>query len=205
MGGDEAEQADQLGLPGVGDATAGHDGGRGDESDEGARGAKRAPSAYNAALNLLAVRDFSRAELSGRLASRGFEAEAIESAILRLEEAHLLNEEAYAANFAASRAARGVAATVIRRDLAAKGVDADLAARAAAEASPADDDAARCRELAGAWLAKRPGLTGEVAARRLAGYLARRGYPSGLVARIVWDLTETDATETDSDSESDDV
>jgi regulatory protein len=152
-------------------------------------GAARPRSAYNAALNLLAMRDHSRAELAERLARREFTPEAIEAALVRLEQAHLIDDAAYAAAFAASRAARGVAATVIRRDLAAKGIDGALAARAAAQASPADTEAERCRELAAAWLSRRTGLPAQVAARRLGGYLARRGYPPGMITAVVLSLT----------------
>lgn len=151
------------------------------------------------------MRGFSRAELAARLARKGFEAEVVETTLVRLEQARLLDEEAYAASFAASRAARGAAATVIRRDLAAKGVDGALAARVAAEASPADTEAARCRELASAWLERRPGLPAPVAARRLAGYLARRGYSPGAIVGAVRALTGGDVPgEADGGDEADD-
>ena len=39
-------------------------------------------------------------------------------------------------------------------------------------------------------VARHPGLAYEVAARRLAGYLARRGYSSGVVARAVASTVE---------------
>jgi regulatory protein len=151
---------------------------------------ERPASAYNAALDLLAYRDHSRAELASRLTRKGFLPEAIEPALQRLEQAGLLNEESFASAFASGRAARGIASSVIRRDLVARGIDPDLAARAAAEASPADAEADRCHELAAAWLSRRPGLQRPAAARRLASYLARRGYPAGIVASVVMSLTD---------------
>jgi regulatory protein len=197
--------ADGPGADGPGADGPGADGPGASERGTSDSGARRGPSAYNTALNLLAMRGHSRAELAGRLARKGFEPEVIEAALVRLERARLLDDAAFAASFAASRAARGVAATVIRRDLAAKGVDGALAARAAAEASPAETEAARCRDLAAAWLERRPELPAPVAARRLAGYLARRGYSPGAIVGAVRALTGGDVPgDTDRSDDPDD-
>jgi regulatory protein len=136
------------------------------------------------------VRAHSRAEIEQRLARRGFEAEPVATALDRLERAGLLDDEAFATELAASRTRRGYSASMVGRDLRSRGVDKSIAARAAAAASPPDEEAERCVALARDWVARHPGLAYEVAARRLAGYLARRGYSSGVVARAVASTVE---------------
>ena len=171
-------------------------GGRGDgtgdpgDADGGAAQKDPVQSAHAAALRLLTVRAHSRAEIEQRLARRGFEAEPVATALDRLERAGLLDDEAFATELAASRTRRGYSASMVGRDLRSRGVDKSIAARAAAAASPPDEEAERCVTLARDWVARHPGLAYEVAARRLAGYLARRGYSSGVVARAVASTVE---------------
>jgi regulatory protein len=142
-------------------------------------------AAHAAALRLLTVRAHSRAEVEQRLRRRGFDPEPVAQALDRLERAGLLDDAAFAAELAASRTRRGYAANVVQRDLRTRGVDRDVADRAAAAASPPDAEAERCHTLAADWLERHAGLEAPVAARRLAGFLARRGYPPSLVADAV--------------------
>jgi len=144
--------------------------------------------AREAALRLLAVRARSRAELERRLGPRGLPEEAVAVALDRLEAVGLVDDEAFAKEYAESRAGRGADAAVIARDLRARGVDTDLAARASGAAVPADEQAERCRQVAEARLVRMEGLRPEVQFRRLAGYLDRRGYPAGLIDAVVSDL-----------------
>jgi regulatory protein len=144
-----------------------------------------AEAAHAAALRLLTVRAHSRAEVEQRLRRRGFDPEPVAEALDRLERAGLLDDAAFAAELAASRSRRGFAASVVERDLRTRGVDRDLADRAAAAASPPDVEAERCHALAADWVERHPGLKRPVATRRLAGFLGRRGYPPSLVAAAV--------------------
>ena len=149
-------------------------------------------AAHAAALRLLTVRARSQAELEERLGRRGFEAGAVALALERLVAVGLIDDDAFAAAVAESRAARGMDAAAVALELRERGVDAALAARAAAAAMPAEDRAERCRQVAGARLAQLDGLSPQTQFRRLSAYLARRGYAAEVVHSVVSDLIEFD-------------
>lgn len=154
-----------------------------DEPDVGGGHAAADEAAvHEAALRLLAVRARSRAELERRLARRRSPPDVVAAVLDRLQRAGLVDDEAFASELAATRVARGEAAGRVRRDLIARGVDAATATLAATTASPPDQEAERIQAVATAWLERNGGLSREAAARRLTGYLARRGYPRGLIA-----------------------
>jgi len=89
------------------------------------------------ALRLLAGREFSRAELARRLAPHAASGAAIETLLAQLEAGKQLSD----ARFAEARArqlSRKFGAERVRRDLLAKGVAQDVAARLAADFSQGD-------------------------------------------------------------------
>jgi regulatory protein len=152
--------------------------------------AASADAAYAAALRLLTVRARSRAELEQRLTQRGFEPDAVAQTLERLGAAGLVDDDAFAAALAESRAARGMDAAVVALELRERGVDPTLAARKADQAMPAADRVERCRQVAEARLAQLGGLSPTTQARRLAAYLARRGYATEVIRSVVGDLLE---------------
>jgi regulatory protein len=105
---------------------------------------KDAAAAEQAAVALLARRDFAGGELSARLRERGFEPAVVEALLERLRARRLLNDERYAAHFVQYHSARGQGPVRIRRDLEAVGVEAALV-EAALGAVP--DWAALAREV----------------------------------------------------------
>ena len=145
-------------------------------------------NAKDAALGLLAVRARSRGELERRLARRGFGEEVVAAALDRLAETGLVDDAAFAAAYAESRAARGADARVIAIELHDRGVAPELAGRATEAAVPAEEQAERCRQVAVARLARLEGLAPEVQFRRLAGFLERRGYPAAVISAVLSDL-----------------
>jgi regulatory protein len=147
-----------------------------------------ADAAHAAALRLLTTRARTRAELGERLAQRGFEAAAVAETLDRLERVGLVDDAALAAAVAEGRAERGLDAPAIAAELRDRGVDPALAERAAQAAVPAEDRADRCRQLAQARLAQLADLPAPTRLRRLAAYLARRGYPPDLAESVARDL-----------------
>jgi regulatory protein len=150
--------------------------------------AASADAAHAAALRLLTTRARTRAELGERLAQRGFEAAAVAETLDRLERVGLVDDAALAAAVAEGRAERGLDAPAIAAELRDRGVDPALAERAAQAAVPAEDRADRCRQLAQARLAQLADLPAPTRLRRLAAYLARRGYPPDLAESVARDL-----------------
>jgi SOS response regulatory protein OraA/RecX len=154
--------------------------------------AASADAAHAAALRLLTARARTRAELRQRLEERGFEAAAVAETLERLERVGLVDDAALAAAVAEGRAERGLDAPAIAAELRDRGVDPVLAERAAQAAVPAEDRADRCRQVAQARLAQLAGLPAPTQLRRLAAYLARRGYPPDLAETVARDLVPLD-------------
>jgi regulatory protein len=158
---------------------------------EGDRAAS-ADAAHAAALRLLTTRARSRAELRERLEQRGFEPAAVAETLARLERVGLVDDLALAGAVAEGRAERGLDAPAIAAELRDRGVDPEVAERAAQAAVPAEDRADRCRQVAEARLAQLAGLPAPTQLRRLASYLARRGYPPDLAESVARDLVGLD-------------
>jgi regulatory protein len=154
--------------------------------------AASADAAHAAALKLLTIRARSRAELGQRLEERGFEAAAVAETLARLERVGLVDDAALAKTVAEGRAERGLDAPAIAAELRGRGVDPALADRASQAAVPAEDRADRCRQVAQARLVQLHGLPAATQLRRLAGYLARRGYPPDLAESVARDLVGLD-------------
>jgi len=88
--------------------------------------------AYDTALKLLARRDHFRAELGEKLRSRGFDDDEIEAALDRIDGLGLLDDEALAGRFVDFRSVdRGWGPSRLAAELRRRGVDRDLAERAA--------------------------------------------------------------------------
>jgi regulatory protein len=149
-------------------------------------------AAHAAALRLLTTRARTRAELRQRLEDRGFDAAAVAESLDRLERVGLVDDAALAETVAEGRAERGLDAPAIAAELRDRGVDPAVADRAAQAAVPPEDRADRCRQVAQTRLAQLEGLPAPTQLRRLASYLARRGYPPDLAESVARDLVGLD-------------
>jgi regulatory protein len=90
-------------------------------------------AALAAAVTLLSRRDFCSSELSARLASQGFEAEAVQATLAELRERRYLDDERYARQFVSAHALRGHGPLRIRHELTELGLSAAAAAAVVAE------------------------------------------------------------------------
>ena len=138
--------------------------------------------AFERALEALAHRERTSAELGAWLAARGFEPAEVEAAIERLVEAGALDDERFAARFAEDkRELRGWGPERIRGALAARGLES-----ATIDAALEGDEPAGQLERALELLERRSEArsTRPRAGRALA-YLARRGYESELAYEAV--------------------
>jgi regulatory protein len=80
-------------------------------------------AAGNAAVILLARRDFCARELAGTLGAQGFELEAVQAVVAELTERGFINDERYAQQYVALHAERGHGPLRIGRELSQRGVD----------------------------------------------------------------------------------
>lgn len=138
-------------------------------------------------LRQLAMGPRSRKQLRDKLRQRACPDDVAEAVLDRMTQVGLVDDEAYAGMLVRSqRAGRGLAKRALARELRTKGVDDDLARDALAEVRPEDE-----REQAERLVAKRlrtmHGLDATVQTRRLAGMLARKGYPADLSMQVIRD------------------
>jgi regulatory protein len=160
----------------------------------GRRQPQNPKSCHERALGLLAVRPRSRRELERRLLQARFEAEEVSDVLGRLERVGLIDDEAFARQFAEHRfGTRREGSRAVANGLRAAGISPALAA-ATAEAAP-DLEEERAEELA---RSRAPRLTGVEPAKafaRLSSLLMRRGYGPELArsaARRALEVSEVD-------------
>jgi regulatory protein len=136
-------------------------------------------------LRLLTGTPRTRKQLADALRTRGIPDEAAQEVLSRFEDAGLIDDAAFADAWVESRHhSRGLARRALARELRTKGVDSALIADAV-EQLDADQEEQTARELVERKLRTTRGLDREKRLRRLAGMLARKGYPEGLALRVV--------------------
>ena len=129
----------------------------------------------------------SRQELADRLARRNVPDEVAGRLLDRFEEVGLVDDEAFARSWIDSRQrTRGLARRALADELRRKGIADETAREVLAEVDPADEEQT-ARELVRKKLRGLRGVDDASAARRLAGLLARKGYPAGLAYAVVKD------------------
>jgi regulatory protein len=135
----------------------------------------------------------SRQQLSDKLAAKDVPADIATRLLDRFEEVGLIDDEAFARSWVASRGAagnRGLARRALAQELRRKGVEDDVARVALDEIEP-DDEEAAARALVRKKLRSLSRVDDTTATRRLVGMLARKGYGSGLAFAVVRDELRT--------------
>ncbi|MBK9157476.1 MAG: regulatory protein RecX [Propionibacteriaceae bacterium] len=152
------------------------------------------------ALRLLTTRARSAKELRDALAAKGVPDKITDEVLERFGDVGLVNDASFAQAWVESGQRRLRSRRGIAQELGRKGIDKETAGEALAAV---DDEAelAAARELAGKRLRSMASQPREVARRRLAGVLARRGFSAGVVTCVVSETTG--ATEWASDNEFD--
>lgn len=157
------------------------------EADPRTRGEEADPYevARQIALRQLALSPKSRKQLRDKLKQRQCPDEVAEAVLDRLTEVGLVDDEAYAGMLVRSQqAGRGLARGALARELRAKGVD-DETARAQLDTIDPVTERERAQRLVAKRLRTMHGLDASVQLRRLAGMLARKGYPSDLAMSVI--------------------
>ncbi|MCB1803345.1 MAG: regulatory protein RecX [Gammaproteobacteria bacterium] len=141
------------------------------------------PPAIEVALRLLAAREHSRYEMNRKLRSRGYDDDAIASALDRLQSEDLLSDQRFTRSLIEQRVRKGYGPLRIRSDLAERGVDSRLAGSLLDEA---DIDWAHALQAVAArrFGDGRDPLDHKALARR-ARQLVQRGFPGSLVRRYL--------------------
>lgn len=147
------------------------------------------PDPYDVArqiiLRQLAMAPRSRQQLRDKLRQRNCPDDVAEAVLDRMTEVGLVDDGAYAAMLVRSQqAGRGLAARALARELRTKGVDPETAQATLAEIDP-EEERERARALVEKKLRTMHGLDAAVQTRRLAGMLARKGYPSSMAFAVI--------------------
>ncbi|MFD0317651.1 recombination regulator RecX [Streptomyces flavalbus] len=136
-------------------------------------------------LRLLTGTPRTRKQLADALRKREIPDEVAEEVLSRFEEVGLINDSAFADAWVESRHhGRGLARRALARELRTKGVDSALIDEAVAQLD-SEQEEATARELVARKLRATRGLDRDKRIRRLAGMLARKGYPEGMALRVV--------------------
>jgi regulatory protein len=139
----------------------------------------------------------SRKELRDRLAKKDVPPELAERLLDRFTEVGLVDDEAFARSWVESRQrSRGLARRALAQELRRKGVDDETARTALDDLDPGEEREA-ARQLVRKKLRSLRDVDHVTATRRLAGLLARKGYPAGLAFAVVRE--ELGALDTGSD------
>ena len=146
-------------------------------------------------LRLLTLAPRTRAQLADALRKRGVPEEIAEDVLSRFTDIGLIDDAAFARAWVESRHhGRGLSGRALTQELRQRGVD-DEQIREAVDGLSPDAEAETARHLVQRRLAATQGLAPEARIRRLAGMLARKGYPSGLAFRVIREALEAEGAE----------
>ncbi|MFJ3658860.1 recombination regulator RecX [Streptomyces sp. NPDC090119] len=162
-----------------------------------ARDTDPAEKARNICLRLLTGTPRTRKQLADALRKREIPDEVAEEVLSRFEEVGLINDSAFADAWVESRHhGRGLARRALARELRTKGVDSALIDEAVGQLD-SEQEEATARELVDRKLRATRGLDRDKRLRRLAGMLARKGYPEGMALRVVRQALEEEGEDTE--------
>ncbi|MFJ5040896.1 recombination regulator RecX [Streptomyces parvulus] len=148
-------------------------------------------------LRLLTGTPRTRSQLADALRKREIPDEAAEEVLSRFEEVGLIDDSAFAQAWVESRHhGRGLARRALARELRTKGVDNTLI-DAAVSRLDSEKEEETARELVARKLRATRGLDRDKRLRRLAGMLARKGYPEGMALRVVRQALEDEGEDTE--------
>lgn len=136
-------------------------------------------------LRQLTMAPRSRKQLEDKLRQKGCDDDVARAVLDRLTEVGLVDDEAFARTLVRSRQeTKGLARRALGQELRRKGIDEDLIDDALQDVA-AEDERERARELVTKRVRSMSGLDRQVQTRRLAGFLARKGYPAGVAFQVI--------------------
>jgi regulatory protein len=164
-----------------------HKGGAGGAADNQEQRARQV------CLRLLTLAPRTRAQLADALRKRGIPDETADEVLSRFEDVGLIDDAAFARAWVESRHhGRGLAGRALSAELKQRGVAADEIRAAIEERLGPDAEVSAARRLIDRKLDSTRGLPPEQRTRRLAGMLARKGYPAGLAFRVIREALEAE-------------
>jgi len=155
------------------------------QGEEAARGERVERRAANVAVHQLARRGMSRWELAQVLERRGVDEATAAAELDRLESLGLLDDAALAVSLVFTQHTRkGLGRSAIAHELRQRHIDPAIIDEALGELGD-DDERERAIELAVKRAAQLHRVDETTARRRLSGFLARKGYDTGVIRDAV--------------------
>lgn len=139
-------------------------------------------------FRLLKFRLRSEHELVVKLAGKGISQETTRQVIDHFKKVGLIDDQLFARGWVASRLNKPVGLIRIRRELRQKGVADDIVDAAVARGVRDYDERETVLSLAQRRLGQYRSLPRATAQRRLFQYLARRGFPLGLIQNVLREI-----------------
>jgi len=144
-------------------------------------------------LTLLTFAPRTRAQLAVALRKRGIPEGVADEVLARFADVGLIDDAAFARSWVESRHySRGLAGRALSAELKERGVAADEIRAALDEQLSPDAEIAAARRLVERRIPGTRGLPADQRTRRLAGMLARKGYPPGLAYRVIREALEAE-------------
>lgn len=141
-------------------------------------------------LRQLTMAPRSRKQLEDKLCQKGCDDDVARTVLDRMTEVGLVDDEAFARTLVRSRQeTKGLAARALGQELRRKGIDDALIDDALRDVDP-EDERARARDLVTKRVRSLSGLERQVQTRRLAGFLARKGYHSGVAFQVISEVLD---------------
>jgi len=141
-------------------------------------------------LRLLTAAPRTRAQLATALRRHGIPAGAAEVMLGRFTDVGLIDDAAFARAWVESRHySRGLSRRSLSAELRRQGVETEEIREAVGTLDP-EQEVATARRLVEQKMAATRGQPPEARVRRAAGTLARKGYPPGLVFRLIKEVLE---------------
>jgi regulatory protein len=188
----DALRSEPRGEPG--DASWGEKRSRGEKEPAPQDPAERARAIC---LRLLTGTPRTRKQLADALHKREIPSDVAEEVLSRFEDVGLINDAAFADAWVESRhRGRGLARRALARELRTKGVDSVLIDEAVGQLD-SEQEEETARELVARKLRSTRGLDRDRRLRRLAGMLARKGYPESVALRVVRRALEDEGEDTE--------
>lgn len=149
--------------------------------------------AMNRALHFLGYRARSEAEVCSRLRRYGYVDETVEEVIGRLRDLGYIDDEEFARNTAREKAKK-YGPRRVYSDLRRSGIDQEIVRSTVEKEFSGRSEVEAARSAAARRYNTRRGSDAE--ARRVYGFLIRRGYSAGVCAQIAREYTGPASTET---------
>ena len=144
-------------------------------------------------LRQLSLAPKTRVQLHEALTKRAIPGDVADSVLSRFADVGLIDDAAFAKAWVESRHySKGLAGRALKAELRRRGV-ADDDIKEAVETLDPDAEVETARRLVERKLASTKGQPAETRTRRMAGMLARKGYPAGLAFRVIREALEAEA------------